>query len=100
MLLGHGTSRTAWLAAVLLVRAAVLFAPLAGLVLVAACAGVPWDFAGRILAVSGGLVVAFSGIGLCISTFSRTQARALVAVLLVWALAVALLDLCLLYTSD
>ena len=99
LILGHGASRGAWLAAALLVRSLVLFVPLACLVVAAAlwgqvsAGGVPWSFVGRALAVSGSLVLAFTGTGLAISTFARSGARALVGVLLVWALGVALLDL-------
>ena len=52
----------------------------------------PWAFIGRALAVSAALLAAFVGIGLLISTTVRNQARALVYVLVTWALAVALLD--------
>lgn len=95
LLLGNGTRRAAWLLAVALVRVLVLFVPLAALVAAAClvCGPVPWPFVGRALTVAAGLIVAFTGIGLFIATRARTQARALVAVLLVWALAVALLDL-------
>ncbi len=95
LILGHGASRGAWLASVGVVRVLVLFAPLAVLVAGAALWApvVPWSFVGRTLAVAGGLIVAFVGLGLAVSTFARSGARALVAVLLVWALCVALLDL-------
>jgi ABC-type transport system involved in multi-copper enzyme maturation permease subunit len=98
VLVSHGTGRGAWLAAVALVRALVIWVPLAALVVIAGLCGlawgeVPWGFLGRALAVAAALTVAFTGMGVAISVFARTQARALVAVLLVWALAVALLDL-------
>jgi len=99
LIFGHGASRSAWLAAVALVRSLILLLPLAVLMTGVALWGqlaygpVPWSFVGRALAVCGSLVVAFVGIGLAVSTFARSGARALVAVLVVWALAVALLDL-------
>lgn len=99
LILGHGASRGAWLAAALLVRSLILYVPLAILVVGASLWGhlvygpMPWSFVGRVLAVTAALVVAFVGIGLAVSTFARTGARALVAVLLIWALTVALLDL-------
>jgi ABC-2 type transport system permease protein len=99
LVLGHGASRGAWLIAVATSRVLVLFAPLVILVGGAALWGhlahgsMPWSFVGRILLVCGALIVAFAGAGLAISTFARSGSRALVATLLAWALAAALLDL-------
>jgi ABC-type transport system involved in multi-copper enzyme maturation permease subunit len=92
-------SRGAWFTAVTLVRYAVLVLPLVFLLIGMAIAGelffaqsVPWPFVWRSLAVCAALLACFTGLGMAISTFVRHQARAIVVVLLVWALAVALLD--------
>ena len=99
LLFSQPLSRGTWFASVALVRYAALVAPLVALVLVAAVAGevafgqpVPWDYLGQCLAVCASLALAFVGIGLAISTFVRSPARATLMLVLVWALAVALLD--------
>jgi ABC-type transport system involved in multi-copper enzyme maturation permease subunit len=91
--------RGAWFAGVSLSRYAVLVAPLVLLQVGLAAAAswgageqVAWGFVWRAVLVCAALLFAFTGVGLAISTFVRHQARASVVVMLVWALAVALLD--------
>jgi ABC-2 type transport system permease protein len=100
LVLSQPLSRTSYFAAVTLVRLGVLYVPLVVTTLGAALfarvalgAPVPWDFVARALAVSLALLVAFTGLGLAIATVARAPGRAIVAVLLVWALSAALLDL-------
>lgn len=98
LLLAQPIRRSAWITGVTLTRFLVLYVPLVvivvGLCLVAAAAGqaVPWPFVARVLGVSAALLWAFVGIGMALSVFVRNQARAITYVVLVWALAVALLD--------
>lgn len=91
--------RGAWFVGVSITRYLALVAPLALLLIGTALFGrlglrqpVPWGFVWRSLLVCAALLWAFTGIGLAISTFVRHQARATVAVMVAWALAVALLD--------
>jgi ABC-2 type transport system permease protein len=91
--------RGAWFAGVSLVRYAALVVPLTLLLLGMAAYGafalgesMAWAFVWRAVLVCAALLFAFTGIGLAISTFVRHQAKASVVVMLVWALAVALLD--------
>jgi ABC-2 type transport system permease protein len=53
---------------------------------------VAWGMLARSLAVSGALLAAFLGVGLAISTFVANPARSATIALVVWILAVALLD--------
>ena len=53
---------------------------------------IPWLFLGQALAISAALAWSFIGIGLAVSVWIRQQARAMVYLLLLWVLAVALLD--------
>lgn len=98
LLLAQPIRRSAWIAGVTLTRFAVLFVPLVVLVLalgiIAGATGqaVPWPFVLRVLGVSATLLWAFVGIGMALSVFVRNQARAATYVVLVWALAVAVLD--------
>lgn len=98
LLMSQPIRRGAWLTGVTLTRFLVLFTPLVAMLLVmgvvAALAGqaVPWPFLIRVLGVSATLLLAFTGIGMALSVFVRNQARAITYVILVWALAVALLD--------
>lgn len=99
LLLAQPLRRGAWFAGVSLVRYAVLTVPLVGLLVgMSAVASfglgqpVPWGFVWLAVAISAALLVAFTGIGMAISTLVRHQARATIYVLLTWALAVALLD--------
>jgi len=98
LLLSQPIRRSAWLTGVTLTRFAVLFLPLVvllvalGLIANAAGQPVPWPFLLRVLGVSAALLWAFVGIGMALSVFVRNQARAITYVILVWAIAVALLD--------
>jgi ABC-type transport system involved in multi-copper enzyme maturation permease subunit len=91
--------RSTYFAGVSLTRYAMLVLPLLVLLPGLALGGliftgqaVPWAFLGRTLAVSASLLAAFTGLGLFVSTAVRHQARALLAALLLWVGAVALLD--------
>ena len=98
LLLSQPIRRSAWLLGVTLVRLAVLLVPLVVVVVAMAAYGqargqaIPWDFVGRVLAVSASLLWCFVGIGVAISVLVRNQARAITYVILAWALGVALLD--------
>ncbi len=98
LLLAQPIRRSAWLTGVTLTRFAVLFVPLAVLVValgaIAELGGqaVPWPFVWRVLGISAALTWTFVGIGMALSVYVRNQARAIAWVVLVWALAVALLD--------
>ncbi len=91
--------RGAWFAAVSAVRYASLLVPLVVLMAAMAVLGrvafgeaVPWGFLARALATSAALLLAFTGLGLLVSTRVRNPARATVTLLLLWAAGVALLD--------
>lgn len=91
--------RGTFFAAVTLVRYGVLVVPLAVLMVSMAVVGsvayrqaVPWDFLWRALAVSAALLAAFVGLGMAVSTLVRSQARAMIWLLTLWALGVALID--------
>lgn len=98
LLLSQPIRRSAWITGVTLTRFAVLFVPLVmmlvalGLIANAAGQAVPWAFVWRVIGVSATLLWAFVGIGMALSVFVRNQARAITYVVLVWAVAVALLD--------
>ena len=53
---------------------------------------VPWGFLIRGMVVSTALLLCFVAIGLCLSTFVRNQAKALMFTILVWAAGVAFID--------
>jgi ABC-type transport system involved in multi-copper enzyme maturation permease subunit len=99
LLFTHPLRRAAWFLGVSLVRYAALVVPLALLLVGLAGYGawgfhepMAWGFVARAVLVCAALLFAFTGVGLAISTFVRHQAKASVVVMLVWALAVALLD--------
>lgn len=99
LLFSHPVRRSAFYLAVTLVRYLVLMGPLLVLMLAMAIAGnvafgqlVPWGFLVRALAISASLLLAFTGFGMAISTLVRSQARATIWMLGLWALSVALLD--------
>ena len=99
LLLSQPLSPGAWFAATYGVRILALLAPLA---LAMAGIGVygqlaygdpiPWGFVGDALAISSSLVLAFAGIGACISAYVRDPARVITYLVVAWALGVALLD--------
>lgn len=98
LLLAQPIRRSAWITGVTITRFGVLFVPLAVLMailgVIAEVSGqsVPWPFVWRVLGVSAALIWTFVGIGMALSVYVRNQARAIAYVVLVWALAVALLD--------
>jgi ABC-type transport system involved in multi-copper enzyme maturation permease subunit len=80
---------TRWLAATLPLAALLLLASALGALLGQA---VPWAFLGRAIVLCAVLLWAFTALGIAISVRVRSAARAMTAVVLAWALAVALLD--------
>ena len=99
LLFSHPLSRARWFLAVSLVRLAVLALPLVLLVAALAVYGrfafgepVPWDFLGRSLAVSVSLLACFTGIGMLLAAGARSQARAMMGILAIWAVCIALMD--------
>ena len=99
LLLSHPVSRRDYFCGTSLVRAGALVAPLLVAMPAMALVGriafgqaVPWSFLLRALLVSSALLLCFVALGLWISTAVRNQAKALMATILVWALAVALID--------
>ena len=99
LLLSQPLTRDSWFVGVSAVRFAVVLVPLAAMIAVIAGYGrlaqgdpVPWLQAGRCLAVTASLAWAFLGLGLLVSTIARSQARAVIWLLLLWVLGVALLD--------
>lgn len=91
--------RSSYLVAVAVTRYLALVLPLVALLLVMGILArtafgqpVPWYYLGRAAAVSAALLLAFVGTGIAISTLVRSPARAMIALLLAWALGVALLD--------
>lgn len=99
LLFSHPLSRGGYYAAVTLTRYGALVVPLVATVLLMAVLGrlafgeaVPLGFTLRTVLVSASLLAAFTGVGLCLSTLVRSQARSTMYVLLVWAMAIALLD--------
>jgi ABC-type transport system involved in multi-copper enzyme maturation permease subunit len=99
LLFSHPLSRGGYFIAVSLTRYLVLVLPLLVLFVVMAIgatlafgAEIPWRLVGRSLAVSASLLWAFVGAGLAVSTVVRNQTKAIVYALILWALAVVLLD--------
>ncbi len=91
--------REVYFCAVSLSRYLVLLLPLIVLMVALAALGalifetaVPWSFLLQTLAICAALLATFVATGLAISTWIRNQARAVIGLLLVWALGVALLD--------
>lgn len=91
--------RGTFFAAVTLVRYGVLVVPLVVLMVGMAVVGslafgqvVPWGFLARAVVVSAALLAAFVGLGMAVSTLVRSQARAMIWLLTLWALGVALID--------
>jgi ABC-2 type transport system permease protein len=99
LLFSHPLRRSAYFFAVSLSRYLALVLPLVVAMLAMAVLGritfgqqVPWIFLGRTLAICASLLLAFVGIGIAISTLVRSQPKAMIWLLVVWALGVALLD--------
>jgi ABC-2 type transport system permease protein len=99
LLFSHPIRRSAFFVAVTGVRLGVLVLPLVAMMALMGVVGslwfdqpVPWFFLGRAVAISTALLVAFVGLGMAVSTFVRSQSRATIWLLLLWAGGVALLD--------
>lgn len=99
LLLSHPIRRTSYLAAVTGVRFAALTLPLVGLLLGLGVLGrvafgqpVPWHFIFRAASLCAALLWAFTALGIAISVLVRNPARAMTALIVAWALGVALLD--------
>ena len=99
LLFSHPVSRAEYFLSLTLVRYAALLLPL--VVLLFAASGtawalfrmpVPWAFLGRTAAISAGLLWAFVGLGLAVSTTVRNPAKAMMVLVMVWVASVALLD--------
>lgn len=100
LLFSQPLSRVSYLASITLVRYLVLLLPLAALLVAMAVLAriafgeaIPLAMLGRTIAVGAVLLWAFVGLGLLVSVRTRHAAKAVVAGLVVWALAVAVLDL-------
>ncbi|MCB9735829.1 MAG: ABC transporter permease subunit [Deltaproteobacteria bacterium] len=99
LILSQPISRQDYFIAVALVRYLVLVIPLAvvtlGIAVFANLAlgqNIPWGYLGRALAVGTTLLSAFVGLGLLVTTIAQSQAKAAIAVLVLWLGSVALLD--------
>ena len=99
LLFGHPVTRDDYFRGVTLVRFGALFVPLlalmVGLALIGAPAlgqAVPWAFVARSLVVSTALLWCFTGLGLAVSVRVHEPERVQMYLLLIWVLAVALLD--------
>lgn len=99
LLFSHPVRRGVYFGAVTLTRYAVLIVPLAVLMFGMALVGqfvfgepVNWAFLSQSVAICAALVAAYVGVGLMVSTLVRSQARAVIWLLLLWALGAALLD--------
>jgi ABC-2 type transport system permease protein len=99
LLFAQPISRTGYFVGVTVTRFSMLVVPLALLLLGLAAYGrfafhqpIDWGFLAWAVVLSAALVWCFVGLGLWVSTVARSQAKALIALLLIWAAAVALLD--------
>ena len=99
LLLSNPVSRTGYFVGTTLVRFVALCVPLLvampAMALVGAAAfgqAVPWDFLLRGMVVSTSLLGCFVAIGMLVSTLVRSQAKALMLTILIWAASVALID--------
>lgn len=99
LLLSQPLSPATWFVATFAVRYLTLLAPLAIAMVGIGAWGqlaygdpIPWPFVARALAISASLLLAFAGIGACISAYVRDPARVITYLVVAWALGVALLD--------
>lgn len=99
LVFSHPVRRGVYFLAVTLTRYLVLVVPLAIVMVAMALVGqlafgegMAWAFLFQSLAISASLLAAFVGLGLMVSTFVRSQARAIIWLLVLWAAGVALLD--------
>ncbi|MFO1032113.1 MAG: ABC transporter permease subunit [Planctomycetota bacterium] len=99
LLLSNPVSRTGYFVGTTLVRLVALCVPLLVAMPAMGLFGalafgqqVPWDFLLRGVVVSVALLGCFTAIGMLVSTLVRSQAKALMLTLLLWALSAALID--------
>jgi ABC-2 type transport system permease protein len=99
LVFSHPVRRGVFFGAVTLTRYLVLVVPLVLIMLAMAAVGsvvfgeaIQWQFLFQSLLICASLLAAFVGLGLLVSTLVRSQARAIIWLLLLWALGVALLD--------
>lgn len=99
LVFSHPVRRGVYFAAVTITRYLVLVVPLVLVLLVMALAGqlsfgegIQWAFLFQSIAICASLLAAFVGLGLMVSTFVRSQARAIIWLLVLWAAGAALLD--------
>lgn len=99
LLLSNPVSRTGYFVGTTLVRLVALCVPLLVAMPVMGLFGalafgqqVPWDFLLRGVVVSVALLGCFTAVGMLVSTLVRSQAKALMLTLLLWALSAALID--------
>lgn len=99
LVLAQPVSRWQYFSAVSLVRFGVLVVPLAALTVGAAVFArlvlgqpIPWSFVARALVSGAALLLAFVGIGMLVTTLIESQAKATIAILVIWLASVALLD--------
>lgn len=99
LLFSHPVRRGAYFLGVTCVRLGVLVVPLVLLMFLMGAVGalafgqrVPWDLLSRSLVIAAALLFAFVGLGMAVSTLVRSQARALLWILLLWAAGVAAVD--------
>lgn len=98
LMLAQPLRRSTYLASTLATRCTALVVPLLVLFLGIGAAGrllgqpVPWSFLARASTLCAVLLWAFAALGIAISVHVRSAARAMTAVVLAWALGVALLD--------
>ena len=99
LLFSHPVSRSGFFVAVSLVRYAALAVPLVVLIpglgvigRVAFAQAIPWGYVARVTAVCAALLLCSVAAGICVSTYVRNPAKAVMVLLLVWALGVALVD--------
>jgi len=99
LLLSNPVSRTGYFVGTTLVRFVALCVPLLVAMPAMGLFGalafgqqVPWDFLLRGVVVSVALLGCFTAVGMLVSTLVRSQAKALMLTLLLWALSAALID--------
>ena len=99
LLFSHPVRRGVYFSAVTLTRFLVLTVPLVLLMFAMALLArfafheqINWPFLFQSLAICSALILAYVGIGIAVSTLVRSQPRAVITVLLVWAMGAALLD--------
>jgi Cu-processing system permease protein len=99
LLFSHPVRRSVYFLAVTLTRYLVLSVPLVVVLLGLSAVGwfvfgqeVNWAFVGKSISVCASLMASYVGLGMAVSTLVRSQARAVIWVLVLWAMGAALLD--------